>query len=111
MIRLAVLSFWHVHAKDYSKQAAERSDTEIVAVWDDLPERGRAAVQQWGGQFEERLPTLLACDDIDAVVVVTPTNQHRSLSKGRRKAECQKSTPKQRHKHRIISNQAGEKTP
>ena len=79
MIRLAVLSFWHVHAKDYSKQAAEHPDTEIVAVWDDLPERGRAAAQQWGGQFEASLPTLLARDDIDAVIVVTPTNEHRDL--------------------------------
>jgi len=79
MIRLAVLSFWHVHAKDYSKQAAEHPDTEIVAVWDDLPERGRAAAQQWGGQFEESLPTLLARDDIDAVIVVTPTNEHRDV--------------------------------
>jgi 1,5-anhydro-D-fructose reductase (1,5-anhydro-D-mannitol-forming) len=79
MIRLAVLSFWHVHAKDYAKQAAEHPDTEIVAVWDDLPERGRAAAQQWGGQFEASLPTLLARDDIDAVVVVTPTSQHRDV--------------------------------
>jgi len=79
MIRLAVLSFWHVHAKDYSKQAAEHPDTEIVAIWDDLPERGRAAAQQWGGQFEESLPTLLARDDIDGVIIVTPTNEHRDV--------------------------------
>lgn len=79
MIRLAVLSYWHVHAKDYSKQAAEHPDTEIVAVWDDQPERGRAAAQRWGGQFEASLPTLLARDDIDAVIVVTPTNEHRDV--------------------------------
>jgi 1,5-anhydro-D-fructose reductase (1,5-anhydro-D-mannitol-forming) len=79
MIRVAVLSYWHVHANNYSKQAAEHPDTEIVAVWDDQPERGRAAVQRWGGQFEESLPTLLARDDIDAVIVVTPTNQHRDV--------------------------------
>src|SRR5215208_4950515 len=76
MIRLAVLSFWHVHAKDYSKQAAEHANTEIAAIWDDLPERGRAAAQQWGAQFEASLPALLARDDIDGVVVVTPTNEH-----------------------------------
>jgi predicted dehydrogenase len=79
MIRLAILSFWHVHAKDYSKQAVEHPDTEIAAIWDDLPERGRAAAQAWGGQFEPDLPALLARDDIDAVVVVTPTNEHRDV--------------------------------
>jgi 1,5-anhydro-D-fructose reductase (1,5-anhydro-D-mannitol-forming) len=79
MIRVAVLSHWHVHAKDYSKQAVEHPDTEIVAVWDDLPERGRAAAQQWGGQFEESLSAVLARDDIDGVIVVTPTNEHRDV--------------------------------
>jgi len=79
MIRLAVLSYWHVHANDYSKQAAEHPDTEIVAVWDDQPERGPAAAQRWGGQFEPSLPTLLARDDIDGVIVVTPTNEHRDV--------------------------------
>jgi 1,5-anhydro-D-fructose reductase (1,5-anhydro-D-mannitol-forming) len=79
MIRVAVLSYWHVHANDYSKQATEHPDTEIVAVWDDQPERGRAAAQRWGGQFEASLPALLARDDIDAVIVVTPTNQHRDV--------------------------------
>jgi 1,5-anhydro-D-fructose reductase (1,5-anhydro-D-mannitol-forming) len=79
MIRLAVLSYWHVHANDYSKDAAEHPDTEIVAVWDDQPERGRAATQRWGGQFEPSLPALLARNDIDGVIVVTPTNEHRDV--------------------------------
>src|SRR5690349_21239189 len=86
MIRLAVLSYWHVHANDYSKQAAEHPDTEIVAVWDDQPERGRAAAQRWGGQYEADLPALLARDDIDGVIVVTPTNQHRDVMTAAAKA-------------------------
>jgi 1,5-anhydro-D-fructose reductase (1,5-anhydro-D-mannitol-forming) len=48
-------------------------------VWDDQPERGRAATQRWGGQFEPSLPTLLARSDIDGVIVVTPTNEHRDV--------------------------------
>lgn len=79
MIRIAVLSYWHVHANDYSKQAAEHPDTGIVAVWDEVPERGRAAAAQWGCPFEESLPALLARQDIDAVIVVTPTNRHRDV--------------------------------
>ena len=38
MIRVAMLSFWHVHAKDYARQATEHPDTQIVAVWDELTE-------------------------------------------------------------------------
>ncbi len=79
MIRLAILSFWHVHAKDYARQAAGHPDTEIAAVWDEDPGRGREAASQWGCPFEESLPALLARDDIDAVVVVTPTSRHRDV--------------------------------
>jgi len=78
-IRVAILSFWHVHAQDYAQQAAEHPDTEIVAIWDDVPERGRLASQQWGCTYEESLSTLLARQDIDAVVVSTPTSQHRDV--------------------------------
>ena len=40
MISVAMLSFWHVHGKDYARAAAEHAETEIVAVWDEVPERG-----------------------------------------------------------------------
>ena len=49
IIRVAVRSYWYVRANDYSKQAAEHPDTEIVAIWDNQPDRGRAAAQCWAG--------------------------------------------------------------
>src|SRR5690242_12270573 len=76
MIRVAMLSFWHVHARDYLKQALEHPDTEIVAVWDEDPERGRAQAASLGVRFYEKLDELLAQPDIDAVIVDTPTNLH-----------------------------------
>jgi 1,5-anhydro-D-fructose reductase (1,5-anhydro-D-mannitol-forming) len=79
MIRVAVLSFWHVHAKDYTKQAADHPDTEIVAVWDELPERGRAEAQTRGVTYVENLSDLLAQPDIDGVIVVTPTYMHKEV--------------------------------
>jgi 1,5-anhydro-D-fructose reductase (1,5-anhydro-D-mannitol-forming) len=79
MIRVAMLSFWHVHATDYAKQATEHPDTRIVAVWDDIAERGQAAARQWGGQFYADLAELLARPDIDAVIVDTPTDRHRDV--------------------------------
>jgi 1,5-anhydro-D-fructose reductase (1,5-anhydro-D-mannitol-forming) len=38
MIRAAMLSFWHVHAGGYADQGSKHPDTEIVAVWDEIPE-------------------------------------------------------------------------
>jgi predicted dehydrogenase len=79
MIRVAMLSFWHVHAKDYAKQATDHPDTQIVAVWDEIPTRGQAAAQTWGGRFYEDLDALLAQPEIDAVIVDTPTDRHRDV--------------------------------
>src|SRR5215203_5198136 len=35
VFRVAVLSFWHVHAKDYALETKEHPGTEITAVWDE----------------------------------------------------------------------------
>jgi len=77
MIRVAMLSFWHVHARDYLRQAQEHPETQIVATWDELPERGRTMAQQLGVPFYSHLNELLAQADIDAVIIDTPTTMHR----------------------------------
>ena len=76
MLRLAILSFWHVHAEDYAREAERHPDTEIVAVWDEVPERGRMEAERRGLYFHERLGELLERPDIDGVVVTTPTVVH-----------------------------------
>ncbi|HEV2662994.1 MAG TPA: Gfo/Idh/MocA family oxidoreductase, partial [Ktedonobacteraceae bacterium] len=76
MIRVALVSFWHVHARDYVRQATENPATEIVAAWDEVPERGRTNAEALGARFYEHLDDLLAQPDIDAVIVTTPTNAH-----------------------------------
>lgn len=79
MLRIGMLSFWHVHAKDYARQANEHPRAEIVAVWDEQPERGRGEADARGVSFYEDLHTLLAQPDVDAVVVDTPTVMHRDV--------------------------------
>jgi predicted dehydrogenase len=76
MIRVAMISFWHVHARDYARQATEHSETEIVAVWDELAERGRAEAEKLGARFYPSLDELLAQPAIDGVIIDTPTNVH-----------------------------------
>jgi len=76
MIRVAMLSFWHVHAGDYVKQSKAHPDVEIVAAWDEDPERGRERAADAGVEFVDDLDTLLARDDVDAVICDTPTSLH-----------------------------------
>jgi predicted dehydrogenase len=78
-LKIATLSFWHVHAGDYSRQAQAHPGTELVAVWDDDAERGRAGAEQFGVEFTDDLDALLARDDLDGVVITTPTDVHRDL--------------------------------
>jgi 1,5-anhydro-D-fructose reductase (1,5-anhydro-D-mannitol-forming) len=79
MIRVAILSYWHVHAIDYANEALNQPDTEIAAVWDELPSRGREAANQLGVPFIEDLDELMENPDIDAVIVTTPTNRHHEV--------------------------------
>lgn len=79
MIRVAMLSFWHVHARDYASQATKHPDTEIVAIWDELPDRGRKEAEERGVRFYESLDELLSAADIDAVIVDTPTDRHHEV--------------------------------
>ena len=79
MVGVAILSFWHVHAEDYAAEATRHPEARIVAVWDEEPERGRAAAARHGAAFHTRLEDVLARDDVDGVVVTTPTAAHREV--------------------------------
>lgn len=79
MVRVAMLSFWHVHARDYARVANAHPDTEIVAAWDELPERGKAEAERLGVPFEADLQAVLARSDVDGVIVDAPTNIHRDV--------------------------------
>ncbi len=76
MLRVAMLSFWHVHAGDYARQATEHPDVEIIGAWDDDAERGRAGAEKLGVKYYDDLAELLASPDLDGVIVDTPTNLH-----------------------------------
>lgn len=79
MFRTAILSFWHVHAQDYAREAEAHPGMEITAVWDEDPERGSKEAGRRGIPFEEDLDELLAQGDLDGVVVTTPTTAHREV--------------------------------
>lgn len=78
-MRLALLSFWHVHAADYARDAASHPETEIVAVWDSQPERGRIESEVRGLHYISDLDEILADRSIDGVIVTTETTAHGEI--------------------------------
>jgi predicted dehydrogenase len=78
-VRIAILSFWHVHARDYARQATDHPDVEITAVWDEDASRGLGWAADLDVDFHADLDELLARQDIDAVVVTCPTTAHREV--------------------------------
>ncbi|MBE6617456.1 MAG: Gfo/Idh/MocA family oxidoreductase [Ruminococcaceae bacterium] len=79
MVRIAMLSKWHVHAGGYAYHIKNSDKAEVVAVWDDNTERGQSWAEELGCTFYADLDELLARDDIDAVVCDAPTTAHKDI--------------------------------
>src|SRR3954469_14885136 len=78
-LSVAVLGFWHVHARDYARSALAHPGTTLAAAWDPDEERGRAGAAELGVEFVADLDELLGRDDIDAVTVTTATSAHHDV--------------------------------
>ena len=74
-----MLSRWHVHANEYANAILQNPNAELVAIWDEDPNRGSAWADELNLPFVPKLDMLLSREDIDAVCVVTPTNMHRDV--------------------------------
>lgn len=79
MINVALLSRWHVHADDYAKDVLSNDNLNIACVWDEDKERGQQWAKELNVPFIEDLETVLSDTTIDAVVVTTPTNDHKEV--------------------------------
>lgn len=79
MLRIAMISKWHVHAKGYAKFVQSQEDAEIACVWDEQPERGREWAKELGVEYVEKYEDVLARADVDAVFIDSPTNLHKEL--------------------------------
>ncbi|HOX40129.1 MAG TPA: Gfo/Idh/MocA family oxidoreductase [Candidatus Brocadiia bacterium] len=89
VLRVGMLSSWHVHALGYADQLRQMPNVKITAVYDETA--GRAASltatlmggQVWaarlGVPLETNLDAFLKREDVDAVVVCAPTNKHADV--------------------------------
>ena len=75
--RLAFVSSAHIHTKDFMRQIADPGlDAVVHAVWDDVPERGKAYAEKAGCAFVDDLDALVADDAVDGFLVCDATVHH-----------------------------------
>lgn len=79
MIRIGKISYWHVHAEEYTQQALANPGCELAAIWDEDSDRGERMASKYGVPYIKGLDELLQREDIDAVIVDAPTTMHREV--------------------------------
>lgn len=79
MLKVAMLSKWHVHAEGYARDLVSTGKAQVTCVWDEKAERGAEWAQRLGVDFVADLDELLARDDVDAVCCNTPTTMHTQV--------------------------------
>lgn len=79
MLKIAMVSRWHVHANEYANELTHTPGVEIAAVWDNDAERGKKWAKELNCAFYEDYDALLANPEIDGVAVVSSTNLHPEL--------------------------------
>lgn len=79
MVGIALLGAWHVHTKDFVKDALQTGITELKVVWDDDEERGRTFAKEFEVPFEKDLDQVLGRKDVEAVIVECATTKHKEV--------------------------------
>jgi predicted dehydrogenase len=79
-VRVGMISYDHVHAEFRSRALAEMpNEVCLVAVAEADEERGKAAIQKFGGTYYKDYRELLTRDDIDLVFIHSANNTHKEI--------------------------------
>lgn len=77
---LAFVSSAHIHTRDFLKNIAEAKDgRRAVAIWDDIPDRGRRFAKECGARFEPDIDAMITASDIDGFVICAENTRHLPL--------------------------------
>ncbi len=78
-MKIAILSFAHMHAVGYANCLREIPGVELAAVWDDDPARGQAMAARFQAPFVADLDHILKDAEIAGVIVTAANADHRPL--------------------------------
>ena len=76
VVKVAIVSFAHVHAPGHVEQLLRRSDVEVVGAFDDNAERGRYYANRYSLRLFNSIDELIKAKP-DVAVVDSETSKHR----------------------------------
>jgi predicted dehydrogenase len=79
MINLAMLSAAHTHTKGYLNAIAKHDKCRLVALWDDVTDRGERFAEEYSAEFSADLEATVARDDVQGFVVCAENTRHLPL--------------------------------
>lgn len=79
MLKVGIVSAWHVHAEGYAQELFESGKVTISAVWDEEKDRGEKLAAQYGAKFFANYDEFLKSGDFSAVICGSPTTMHAEL--------------------------------
>lgn len=79
MINLALLSAAHIHTRGFLEEIAGRDDCQLVGLWDDMVERGKRYVDQYGGEYSDDLEGVVKREDVDGFIICAENTRHLPL--------------------------------
>ena len=75
-VGIGILSHAHGHSNAYCRVMRHFDDVELVATWDDNPERGQKAAREYGLEYRPDPDDVLRDPRVDAVIITMETNRH-----------------------------------
>lgn len=78
-MNVAMISYWHVHAREYAEKLASMPDVKITAVWDDNLEAGKKWAEELGCRFTESFDDILEDKSIDGIAMTAKTVLHGEM--------------------------------
>jgi len=80
-LRIGIVGAGNIFERGYLPALLQTDAVQVTAITDLEPDRAAAAVERLPGAAAERsAATLVARDDVDAVLVLTPTDTHADLA-------------------------------
>lgn len=81
MPNIALLSAAHTHTRGFLKAIAEKDNTTLVALWDDVEDRGRRFAAESGAEYSADLGATVARRDVDGFIICAENTRHLPLLK------------------------------